>query len=299
MSRRMTRLMNPTSVASGFTSAIRTAVPSASKTCSVVPRTGRAVSNCLLAVLAGTSLAGKAVAGEAEAMALLKRMTSYVESQKALSFRYDSDLEIITTEGQRLTLANSGSVSLSRPDKIRAARSTGFTDTESIFDGATFTLLGKRQNVYMQVPISGTIENLVDELKDKYRRPLPAADLLLPNAYEELTTGVVDVKDLGSGVISGVECDHLAFRKRDVDYQIWIAQGDRPYPCRYVITAKQIKGSPQYSVQVSDWRAGAAAVGQNFSFVPPQGARKINHEELKKMTDMGELPSNFIRQNIQ
>jgi hypothetical protein len=135
----------------------------------------------------------------------------------------------------------------------------------------------------------------VDELKDKYRRPLPAADLLLPRAYEVLTEGVVDVKDLGSGVISGVECDHLAFRKRDVDYQIWIAQGDRPYPCRYVITAKQVLGSPQYSVQISDWKTGAGATGQNFNFVAPPGARKITFKELKGMNDMGELPSNFVR----
>ena len=51
-------------------------------------------------------------------------------------------------------------------------------------------------------------------------------------------TDVTDVKDLGSGVIGGKECDHLAFRAKDTDWQIWIAQGDEPYPCRYVITSK-------------------------------------------------------------
>ena len=259
----------------------------------------RGAISCLLGLMAGASMAGKAVAGEAEAMALLKGMTSYVSAQKALSFRYDSDLEIVTVDKQRLTLASSGSVSLARPGKIRASRSNGFVAIESIFDGSTFTLLGKGKNVYMQVPISGSIETLVDELKDKYRRPLPAADLLLSTAYEELTEGVVDVKDLGSGVIGGVECDHLAFRKQDVDYQLWIAQGDRPYPCRYVITAKQVAGSPQYSVQVSDWQTGVASTGQDFTFVPPAGARKISFEELKAMKDMGELPANFIRGDNQ
>ncbi len=240
-------------------------------------------------------MAGKAVAGEAEAMSLLKGMTTYVAAQRELSFRYDSDLEVVTSDKQRLTLASSGSVSLARPDKIRATRLSGFVDIESIFNGTTFTLLGKNQNVYMQIPISGSIEMLVDELKDKYGRPLPAADLLLPKAYEALTEGVVDVKDLGSGVIGGVECDHLAFRKSDVDYQIWIAQGDRPYPCRYVITSKKVVGSPQYSVQISDWQTGSGATGQDFSFLPPAGARQITFKELKAMKDMGELPGNFVR----
>ena len=76
---------------------------------------------------------------------------------------------------------------------------------------------------------------------------------------------VVDAKDLGSGVIRGVECDHLAFRTDEVDWQIWIAQGDRPYPCRYVITSNKIKGSPQYTVDVRDWKTGDEVASDSFS----------------------------------
>ena len=68
---------------------------------------------------------------------------------------------------------------------------------------------------------------------------------------------VTDVKDLGSGVIGGMECDHLAFRKMDVDWQIWIAQGSRPYPCRYDIATKVVAGSPEYSIQIRDWKTGS------------------------------------------
>ena len=37
------------------------------------------------------------------------------------------------------------------------------------------------------------------------------------------------MKDLGSGVIGGRECDQFAFRTDDVDWQIWIAQAT-PFP---------------------------------------------------------------------
>jgi hypothetical protein len=40
--------------------------------------------------------------------------------------------------------------------------------------------------------------------------------------------GVTNVKDLGSGIVNGKECDHLAFRSTDTDWEIWIAQGDKP-----------------------------------------------------------------------
>jgi hypothetical protein len=47
----------------------------------------------------------------------------------------------------------------------------------------------------------------------------------MSNVYDQLMPEVVDAKDLGSGVIGGVECDHLAFRTKEVDWQIWIAEG--------------------------------------------------------------------------
>ena len=111
--------------------------------------------------------------------------------------------------------------------------------------------------------VSGTIDQLVDVLRDKYHRPLPAADLLMSNPYDQLMPGVIDVKDLGSGVIHGIECDHLAFRTDDFDWQIWIAQGDRPYPVRYLITSSKVAGSPAYTIDVTDWKTGAEVAAVN------------------------------------
>jgi hypothetical protein len=252
------------------------------------------VSVLILALMGNIAISPGAIAGEAEAKALLKAMTDYVSAQRTLSFAYDVNLEVTTKEHQKLALASSGMVDLSRPDKVRATRSGGFADIEMVFDGQTLTLLGKNMNVYTQVSIPGSIDHLVDELKDKYARPLPAADLLITNSYDELMANVVDVKDLGSGVIGGTECDHLAFRKKDVDWQIWIAQGARPYPCRYVITSKLVTDGPEYSIQIRDWKTGNEVGSSGFSFNAPPGARQVDVKDLKKMKEMSDLPANFL-----
>ena len=127
-------------------------------------------------------------------------------------------------------------------------------------------------------------------MKDKYNRPLPAEDLLMSNAYDQRMPDVVDVNDLGSGVIGGVECDHLAFRIKEVDWQIWIAQGNRPYPCRYVITSKLIAGGPQYSIQVRDWKTGDKVAAADFGF---QNSTKVKKVDLKDLQGAGDLPSQF------
>jgi hypothetical protein len=151
------------------------------------------------------------------------------------------------------------------------------------------TLLGKNANFYAQAEVAGTIDQLVDKLRDEYHRPLPAADLLMSNAYDQLMPLVKDAKDLGSGVIRGVECDHLAFRTEEVDWQIWIAQGERPYPCRYSITSKTV-GGPQYTIDVRTWKTGAEVASDDFKAEIPAGAKKLAATEV---TDFDELPSIF------
>ena len=152
-------------------------------------------------------------ADEQEAKRLFKAMSVFA-TEKTMSFSYDSNLEIVTKDKQKIALASSGTVTLERPDKARITRRGGFADIESVFDGKTLTLLGKNANLYAQVNVPGTIDQLVDELRDKYHRPVPGADLLLSNIYEKLMPDVTDVKDLGSGVIGGVEWITLPFAPR-------------------------------------------------------------------------------------
>jgi hypothetical protein len=137
--------------------------------------------------------------------------------------------------------------------------------------------------------VPGTIDHLVDELRNK-GRPVPGADLLLSNVYDQLMPSAVNVKDLGSGVIGGVECDHFAFRTNEVDWQIWIAQGSRPYPCRYVITSNQVAQAPQYSLTITDWKTGDAVGAVDFSFKNATSAKK---RDLANLPDMDELPKIF------
>ena len=226
-----------------------------------------------------------------EAKRMLKAMSDFLGAQKNLSFGFDSVFEVITPTAQKLGLASSGTATLSRPDKVRFARSGGFADYEILYDGKTLTFLGKNANLFTQVAAPGTVDQLIDTLQDKYNRHLPGADLLMTNSYDELMQDVYDLKDLGSGVISGVECDSLAFRKNEVDWQIWIAQGDRPYPCRFVITSKLESGDPQYTIQFADWKFGNDVAADDFAFKNASNAKQIALKDFQEK--LGSLPENF------
>src|SRR6185295_12800421 len=227
---------------------------------------------------------------ETNARNAVKKMSDYMAAQKAISFEYDTNFEVVSKEGQKLGLASSGAMKLNRPDKVRATREGGFANVEYAFDGKTLAMLGKNINAYAQVDWTGTLDQLVDELRNKYHRPLPGADLLMSNIYESLMPEVINAKDLGSGVVNGVECDHLAFRTKDVDWEIWIAQGSNPHPCRYVVTSTQVKMAPQYTIDIKSWKTGTQVAADRFALAIPAGAKKLQPGDLN---DFDDLPASF------
>lgn len=245
----------------------------------------------LAAAFSLTVLAPTAHADEAQARAILKSMTDYLEAQQNLSFDVDSSVEIVTTDDQKLTIASSGSVVMQRPDSLHVVRHGGFATVEMVFDGTTLSVLNREANAYGQSDVPGTIDQLVDILRDDYQRPLPAADLLGSDVGSVLLADVTGVTDLGSGVIRGQECDHLAFRTAEVDWQIWIAQGEVPHPCRFVITTRTVTGWPEYTLEFSAWGNGAAQSA--FAFEAPAGSQKV---AVKDVPDLDEVSGIFAVQ---
>jgi hypothetical protein len=256
-----------------------------------IPAMGRWLAILTLAFAAIVSVGSSARAQDDDAGKILKAMSDYVTSQKSISATFDTSIEVITPEIQKIQFASSGNVMLSRPDKLRASRTGGYADVELIFDGKTVSVLGKDANAYAQTDAAGTVDQLIDRLRNEYGLDLPGADLLLANAYDVMMDDVLDAKHIGQGVIDGVECEHLAFRNQDTDWQLWVETGDRPVPRRYVITSKAVAGAPQYTLTIKDWKTDDAGA-DTFVFQPPATARKVDFSVL---TDIDEVPAGIVK----
>jgi len=87
----------------------------------------------LLALVLGASL-GVAMAGTqadgSDAKAILKFMSDYVAGQKTIQLTFDSDIEVITPQLEKIQFTNSGDALLNRPDKLRAHRVGGYAEVE-------------------------------------------------------------------------------------------------------------------------------------------------------------------------
>jgi hypothetical protein len=244
----------------------------------------------LLAAIAITG-APAASATDGEARAILKAMTDYVGRQENLSLKFDADVEVVTPAVEKIQFSASGEIAMSRPNRFRVSRTGGYADVELISDGSNVTVFDRSGNRFAQVPAAGSFDEVVDRLRSQGQIELPGADLLLSKPYEELTAGVLEAKHIGRGVVEGVECEHLAFRNLDTDWQIWVEVGERPVPRKYVITSKAVGAAPQYTLRLRDWKTGDSPASDAFAFKPPAGASGVT---ITLLQDIDDIPAGVV-----
>jgi hypothetical protein len=251
--------------------------------------TGRDRASFLGMVLAmALAGAGSAVqAQESDAKAILKAMSDYVGGQTSIQLTFDSAIEVITPQLEKIQFTNSGEALLSRPDRLRAQRVGGYSKVALYFDGKTVSVFGEDINAYAQFEGPKTVDLLIHALRAGHGVALPGADLLLSNAYEALVAEVLEAKHIGRGIIDGHECEHLAFRNLDTDWQLWVEVGERPVPRKLVVTSKTMNSAPQYTLRVKEWKTGVEPAPDAFSFTPPAGTKQLSPDAL---VELDELP---------
>jgi hypothetical protein len=239
------------------------------------------------AIACSTLAAAPAAANPESAKRVLRSMSDYMARQNNLSADFEVELDIITPKVEKLQFAASGNMLLNRPDRLRVSRTGGYSDIQLLFDGETATIVDRAYNLYGRMKSPGTVDMLIDRLRADHAIEMPGADLILTKSYDELMAGVVDANHIGTGVVDGVQCEHLAFRNSDTDWQIWVRSGDRPLPCKYVITSKTMASGPEYSIRFHNWKFHGAPNRKAFLFKPAAGARSV---EFNRLANIGELP---------
>jgi hypothetical protein len=233
-------------------------------------------------VLAGWPLPGRTQpAGiDPEAEKMLRRMGDYLATRQQFTVKAENTLEVVLTSGQKLQFGGPTTLSVSRPNRMRAHRQGDIANQEFFYDGKTLTLYNPRENLYATTAAPATLDEMLDFSREKLDIIAPAAELLYKNSAEKMLKEASSGFVVGPGVVAGVKSTHLAFRGAELDWQIWIEDGVRPLPRKFVLTSKQVKGEPQFTALIRNWDVAPKLTDREFSFAPPKGAKKVEFLRL-------------------
>jgi hypothetical protein len=229
----------------------------------------------LVSVTVSTEVRAQALAVDPAAMQILKRMTDYLGSLKQFSVHTQNTMEAVLDSGHKVDFDVSAKVIISRPNKIRAERKGDLIDQVFYYNGKALTLYNPSDKVYATVPVPGTFEGVFKFMYESLGFLVPVSDLVYRDAFPLLMHDVTHAVVLGKTFIGGVKCDHLLFSRPGVDFQVWVAEGNRPLPRKYVVTDTSTPALLSISTVMSDWNVAPAVADARFTFVPPKGTQAI------------------------
>jgi hypothetical protein len=201
------------------------------------------------------------------AVAAVKRMGAYLRSLKSMEIVSESSLDVVTGEGQKVQL-----------DGITTykARNPGFvinyvSDLKArsfIYDGKNFTVYAPLLGLYATVPAPATNQEVLDTAYNKFGIALPLEDLIRwtdPNDIHPVN--LKSAYKLGTATLDGVKTDHYVFRGPQLDWEIWLQQGEQPLPRKLVIVDRTNAAMPTFTSRLT-WRVDPSLTDADFIFKP-------------------------------
>ena len=209
-------------------------------------------------------------------MDALQRMGAFLQTLKVYEVSFKMSKDEVLDSGQKIMVDGTSELIVQRPDRLHFSTKIdeAHRDLQFFYDGKTFTLYGNTNKFYASVPAPTTIHELLDVAQERYAIEFPFRDLFAWGTEQEDEAAIQSAIYIGPAKIDGVPCDHFAFRNADVDWQIWIQQGEKPLPRKLVITTMDEVERPQY-VSIMNWNLSPRINSKAFTFVPPKDARKI------------------------
>lgn len=223
-----------------------------------------------------SSPATPAAETDLDAKTILMRMAQFLSKTPRFSVNLSGSYEVLQESGQKIEFGESRKITVSRPNGLHVEVEHSDGEKHIVqYDGKEITAYSPSQNVYAQVSKPGGIDAaVVYFLKDLGMR-LPLAMLLTSRLPAELDRRTQTLDYVEKTVIDGTSTHHLAGRTETVDYQAWIAEGAQPLPLRIVLIYKNEEGHPAFRAQFSDWNLMPEVKDSQFTFIPPEGSRKI------------------------
>ena len=212
---------------------------------------------------------------EPAALKALQRMSGYLSTLTSFEVKSETSRDLVTNDGQRLTLDGVASYKVRRPDGFVIEVNSDAKKRTYYYNGKTFTVFAPDLNFYATAPAPPTIPATLDLLYDKFGISLPLEDLFRwndptasPRRYPEVRCRV------GTSTIDGVETDQYAFREGDIDWQIWIQHDGDPLPRKVVIIDRADPAHPTYTA-VLTWNVSPTLAAEDFTFHPGEDAKLI------------------------
>lgn len=219
---------------------------------------------------------------EDEAVEALKEMSNFLMTANTMQIVSNGSLDVVTNSGQRIQLDGRTTYKVRKPAGFVIDYESDVKSRRFHYDGKNFTVYSPKLGFYSTVAAPATNREVLQTIYDKFGISLPLVDLFRWNdgSNAERIQALKAAYNVGPATIDGVATDHYAFREEDTDWEVWIQQGDQPFPRKLVIVDRHDPAKPTFIARLQ-FTMNPTFSDADFAFVPDANAKKIQMATYK------------------
>jgi hypothetical protein len=209
---------------------------------------------------------------EPKAVDALAQMSAYLRSIPAFEVTLETQRDDVDVYGQLITLSGEATYKVRRPDAFSIDLKLPSLAQQYVDDGKTVTVYDPKTGAYGKFQALPTVRATLELAEQKYGATVPLEDLFTWSEGDDRAKALTSAHFVGKDQIAGQSVNHYAFRQPGIDWQIWIADGDRPAPLRVAIVATDDPARPKFQTDLK-WDTAPQFSADAFAFAPPPNAR--------------------------
>jgi hypothetical protein len=227
------------------------------------------VVSCAIAGLAAACAGGPpAPRTDAERLTLgkqiVERMSAKLASAQTFSVKTREVRHVNNAKGQPREDTFDRETVVRRPDRLYTA-TTGDRQNESWYDGVGLTIVLHKDKVFGQARMPETLDKTLDAMHERYGVSTPLSDFIYSSPAKALIADTTTGGWVGRETIDGQEADHLAFKDKGVNWELWVAATGDPVPRRLVAEFLEDKRLRKVDVTFKEWNFAPQVASDRFT----------------------------------
>ena len=209
---------------------------------------------------------------------LLKESYNYLGSMQKYAFKATVNNDI-HEDGTVISEKRTSDVKVQRPDKFRVDTKSDHINRTVYLSNGQFTMIDNDENYYASVHKTGaSIDTALQYISKKLGVVLPLSTLIHSDMNKFIHPSRVQY--FGTEVLSGVECNYIAFRQGTTTVHLWVENSDRPliHAAKIITDAKNYKGTTDMIIK---WNTNPDFSDSSFVFKAPKGASNVSIKPVK------------------
>jgi hypothetical protein len=213
---------------------------------------------------------------------LLSSSCEDLASSKAFTFHAEITFDEVLPSNVKLQFAAAADYAVQRPNQLAVEFHSDLGGKEIWYDGTNVTIFDPPHLLYASTEVPASIDGMMEQIGAEHNLTIPLADLAYSHPCDMFRKGIVFSAYIGVNDVAGEDCDHLAFAKSNVDWQIWLQRSGKHLPRKVVINYRNDPGSPEYVAVLSDWKFPESIPASVFRPDLPKDARRIDIGKVKE-----------------